>query len=90
MNMYSGLATFGRIRTYIISAILILISLITGVGGLKKVGTKKTRPLGEKLIAISVVFGLMAAIGLYMVRRYKAIAAIDGAAGVANLVKMAL
>ena len=27
---------------------------------------------------------------LYMVRRYKAIAAIDGAAGVANLVKMAL
>ena len=89
MNMYSGLATFGRIRTYIISAILILISLITGVGGLKKVGTKKTRPLGEKLIAISVVFGLMAAIGLYTVR-YKAIAAIDGAAGVANLVKMAL
>jgi hypothetical protein len=89
MNMYSGLATFGRIRTYIISALLILISLITGVAGLTKVGAKKTRPAGEKLIAVSAVFGLLAAVGLYMVR-YKAIAALDGVGGVANIVKMAL
>ena len=88
MNLYSGLATFGRIREYLLAIILIIISVIVGIGGVRKLGDDKTRKDGEKTLAISMCLIITSLFGIYMVRRFKPAAAIVGAQGIFNIAKV--
>ena len=88
MNVYSGLATFGKIRRYIISFILMMIALATGAAGMRKISDDKTRDQGETLLGISALCAGFAILGVYLVRKYKPLAAANGAMGVLNAARL--
>ena len=97
-DLYSGVATLGRIRAVISAVIFGLIAIALLIGGiLKLVNAKDYKPQpndepdakfnlekqGLYMILAAGVIVLLISTSLYLTMRYKAIAAIGGAEGIA-------
>lgn len=99
-DLYSGVATLGRVRVVITSVIFGLIAIALLIGGiLKIVNARDYKPQpydqpnaksnlekqGWYMILAAGFIVLLIGISLYFTMRYKAIAAIGGAEGIANV-----